>query len=352
MGGNFPSNYVEGTDMVDSEMAKKEQRRWSKLEKERKKELEDAARAREEAEKAIRTEREKRLREEQQLEKERDEAARLRAEVIRAQEREKRAQEELARARAENAALMKQQRSADARSSVQIRKEVEKGRQRVREKAMKASRRFDGHAPGPPPELEPVEDDYDDAFGPADEDFPTVGDSKKFADIGKADNDDEEEGEEEEEDDDEARKWGTSRTNGTGRDRFKVPSKFANLGGGKKCKKCNKIVGFADQVKAAGALWHTNCFRCSTCSKLLKAGDFSETKGLPYCKPCYQKGFGPKGFGFGNVLAFVEKKGVDRRRSSKMPEVITEPQILPRKEPSKSSAEDGEGARASGATAE
>jgi hypothetical protein len=46
---------------------------------------------------------------------------------------------------------------------------------------------------------------------------------------------------------------------------FTVNKKFAGLGGGAGCRKCGKIVGFADKVKAVGTVWHTNCFRWVDC---------------------------------------------------------------------------------------
>src|SRR5690606_15508552 len=100
----------------------------------------------------------------------------------------------------------------------------------------------------------------------------------------------------------------------------KPRGKFANLGGGAKCKKCEKTVGFADKVKGpknkdgTDALYHLNCFRCSTCDKLLKGGEYSENEGFPYCKICYARGFGPKGFGFGGSVAFEDLGGNDADR--------------------------------------
>merc|ERR1719354_112882 len=58
----------------------------------------------------------------------------------------------------------------------------------------------------------------------------------------------------------------------------KYNTKFAGLGGGSTCKKCGKGVGFADKVKALGGDWHKDCFRCSTCSMMLRQGEWRENK--------------------------------------------------------------------------
>ncbi len=65
------------------------------------------------------------------------------------------------------------------------------------------------------------------------------------------------------------------------------------------CPKCNKKVYFAEQVKGAGATYHKLCFKCTTCNKMLDSSLCADKDNTLYCKSCYGKAFGPKGFGFG-----------------------------------------------------
>jgi len=87
--------------------------------------------------------------------------------------------------------------------------------------------------------------------------------------------------------------------------KFKYNSRFANLGGGSRCANCGKIVGFADKVKALGKEYHTNCFRCATCSVVLRQGEWRSHGDFPYCQKCHAQGFGIKGFGFGGSVVPV-----------------------------------------------
>lgn len=66
------------------------------------------------------------------------------------------------------------------------------------------------------------------------------------------------------------------------------------------CPRCEKAVYFAEQVTGPGGLWHKTCLTCYTCNKRLDAGNLSERENQPFCKQCYAKNFGPKGYGYGN----------------------------------------------------
>jgi len=65
------------------------------------------------------------------------------------------------------------------------------------------------------------------------------------------------------------------------------------------CPRCSKQVYFAEELKAKGEVYHKLCFKCCGCNKLLEPGNFSETDGDIFCKTCYGKNFGPRGYGFG-----------------------------------------------------
>jgi len=67
------------------------------------------------------------------------------------------------------------------------------------------------------------------------------------------------------------------------------------FGGAPSCPKCTKSVYFAEQVLGPTGMWHKSCLKCPECKKTLNAGGFV-TRGIePYCKPCYNRTFGPQG---------------------------------------------------------
>uniref|UniRef100_A0A2K6S6A0 Cysteine and glycine-rich protein 2 n=1 Tax=Saimiri boliviensis boliviensis TaxID=39432 RepID=A0A2K6S6A0_SAIBB len=77
-------------------------------------------------------------------------------------------------------------------------------------------------------------------------------------------------------------------------------SKFAQkYGGAEKCSRCGDSVYAAEKIIGAGKPWHKNCFRCAKCGKSLESTTLTEKEGEIYCKGCYAKNFGPKGFGYG-----------------------------------------------------
>lgn len=45
--------------------------------------------------------------------------------------------------------------------------------------------------------------------------------------------------------------------------------------------------------------WHIACFNCHQCRKRLESTILCEREGEIYCKTCYGKYFGPKGYGYG-----------------------------------------------------
>jgi len=66
-----------------------------------------------------------------------------------------------------------------------------------------------------------------------------------------------------------------------------------------KCGKCQKPVYAAEEVLAGGLKWHKICFKCDLCHKRLDSTNNNEHAGALYCKQCYGRKFGPKGYGFG-----------------------------------------------------
>lgn len=70
-------------------------------------------------------------------------------------------------------------------------------------------------------------------------------------------------------------------------------------GGADICPRCDKAVFIAELMRGAGKAWHKTCFACKLCNKRVDSSILCEKEGEIYCKSCYGKHFGPKGFGFG-----------------------------------------------------
>ncbi|XP_034445339.1 cysteine and glycine-rich protein 1a [Hippoglossus hippoglossus] len=74
----------------------------------------------------------------------------------------------------------------------------------------------------------------------------------------------------------------------------------SRYGGADKCARCGKSVYANEKVIAAGSSWHKNsCFSCASCGKGLESTTLNDKDGQIYCKGCYGKEFGPKGYGYG-----------------------------------------------------
>ncbi|KAG0301169.1 hypothetical protein BGZ98_008566 [Dissophora globulifera] len=79
----------------------------------------------------------------------------------------------------------------------------------------------------------------------------------------------------------------------------KATSSFG--GGGDICPRCQKTVYHAESALApGGAKYHKLCLRCVECSKSLDSTNMTDRQGAPYCKTCYGKAFGAKGYGYGS----------------------------------------------------
>jgi len=88
---------------------------------------------------------------------------------------------------------------------------------------------------------------------------------------------------------------------------------MSKLGGGEKCAKCNKTVYANEKAIAAGKNWHQACLKCPDCNKRLDATILTERDGQVFCKACYGKRFGPKGFGFGTSIHTEGEPPADRK---------------------------------------
>ncbi|XP_074641249.1 cysteine and glycine-rich protein 1-like [Tubulanus polymorphus] len=86
------------------------------------------------------------------------------------------------------------------------------------------------------------------------------------------------------------------------------------FGGGKKCVRCCKSVYSNEEIIAAGGSFHKRgCFTCKECNKSLDSNTVAERKGDEvneiYCKGCYGRNFGPKGYGYGGGAGALTNTG-------------------------------------------
>jgi len=77
------------------------------------------------------------------------------------------------------------------------------------------------------------------------------------------------------------------------------PKSFPKWGGAEVCPRCEKSVFIAELMRGAGQAWHKGCFLCVLCSKRIDSSNMCERDSEIYCRACYGKNFGPKGFGYG-----------------------------------------------------
>jgi phage FluMu protein Com len=260
--GVFPSSYVKLTGEVDYATADEEAAKWSAIVAQARSTTAEISKRREEAEKELEMERIKLEEANQQAA-----AARMAADAGTKKERDAKREEQLQKAKQQEVELSKAREEAERRHD-EARQKLAAARieEDANSKTVKAAEEKKEKA-------KKEKKDEDDRFA----DFEDPG-KKPVREVKKV-------------------------------------SKFANLGGGDKCPKCNQTVGHAEKAKGPGdTIWHNKCLRCSTCDKLLTGGNFSENNNQPYCSVCYGRGFGPKGFGFGGSVTADDGGGTGKDR--------------------------------------
>ncbi|TPX62594.1 hypothetical protein PhCBS80983_g00407 [Powellomyces hirtus] len=75
---------------------------------------------------------------------------------------------------------------------------------------------------------------------------------------------------------------------------------MSKFGGSPSCPRCGKAVYMAEQINGPGGQWHKTCLTCKECNRRLDSTSLTEREKEAYCKMCYGKMFGPKGYGFGS----------------------------------------------------
>ncbi|KAI7829215.1 hypothetical protein BX661DRAFT_101258 [Kickxella alabastrina] len=81
---------------------------------------------------------------------------------------------------------------------------------------------------------------------------------------------------------------------------FKPKTFGASIGGGyvppDRCPRCSDTIYAAEMGMAAGRKYHKKCIRCKACSTSIGSLQIHEHDGDIFCKQCYARDFGPKGF--------------------------------------------------------
>ncbi|KAJ3244192.1 Cysteine and glycine-rich protein 1 [Chytriomyces hyalinus] len=78
-----------------------------------------------------------------------------------------------------------------------------------------------------------------------------------------------------------------------------MPPKF---GGAPSCVRCSKSVYMAEQIAGPGGMWHKTCLNCKECNRKLDSTNLTERNNEAFCKTCYAKLYGPKGYGYGGNM--------------------------------------------------
>jgi len=60
-----------------------------------------------------------------------------------------------------------------------------------------------------------------------------------------------------------------------------------------KCSACGQVI-HGKYIKAVGASWHPDCFRCAACGESFQDKGFIEKQGKPYHQHCYHQLFSPR----------------------------------------------------------
>ncbi|KAK2493362.1 hypothetical protein MC885_008627 [Smutsia gigantea] len=95
-------------------------------------------------------------------------------------------------------------------------------------------------------------------------------------------------------------------------------------GGGNKCGACGRTVYHAEEVQCDGRSFHRSCFLCMVCRKNLDSTTVAIHDEEIYCKSCYGKKYGPKGYGYGQGAGTLstdrgERLGIQPERPTANP---------------------------------
>ncbi|MTV28906.1 hypothetical protein FTX61_26570, partial [Nitriliruptoraceae bacterium ZYF776] len=68
-----------------------------------------------------------------------------------------------------------------------------------------------------------------------------------------------------------------------------TPSSLRTRVGGSDCQSCERKAYRAESVEALGQVFHSSCFRCANCARVLQRSNWNHKEGKFYCNPCHRK---------------------------------------------------------------
>jgi len=73
-----------------------------------------------------------------------------------------------------------------------------------------------------------------------------------------------------------------------------------------RCPRCGGAVFQAEAIPVRGKLWHKSCYNCCECHRPLDSMTGNDAPdGEVYCRLCYAKRHGPKGYGYGHCPSLI-----------------------------------------------
>eukprot|EP01134_Creolimax_fragrantissima_P007521 CFRG7521T1 len=84
---------------------------------------------------------------------------------------------------------------------------------------------------------------------------------------------------------------------------------MVKFGGGEKCYRCKKTVYTAEEMQGMGQKFHKACFTCAECNKSMDSTNVCDNKEDIFCRSCYGRRFGPKGYGYGGGAGTLSVDG-------------------------------------------
>jgi len=71
------------------------------------------------------------------------------------------------------------------------------------------------------------------------------------------------------------------------------------------CPRCKTVIYHAEQMTGPGGAWHKTCLTCKECNRRLDSTNLTERDSEAYCKICYNKAWGPRGYGYAGGASFL-----------------------------------------------
>ncbi|XP_043235044.1 fibrous sheath CABYR-binding protein-like isoform X2 [Amphibalanus amphitrite] len=102
-----------------------------------------------------------------------------------------------------------------------------------------------------------------------------------------------------------------------------IPEAAIRAPPGEGCPRCGGAVFEAERMKSRFRSYHKPCFNCKACHRILDSTLACDGPDKDvYCKLCYAKKYGPKGYGFGGGKAFLQSDIIAAESPQSKPEWV------------------------------